>query len=56
MLRNAKNQIVSVPAKLNTKDNPSLFASLKETKELSDPNGRSTNGMFNLGTRAKLIH
>lgn len=56
MLRNAKNQIVSVPAKLNTKDNPSLFASLKETKELSDPNGRSTNGMFSVNERAKFIN
>ena len=55
MLRNAKNQIVNVPAKFNTKDNPSLFANLRETKELSDPNGRSTGGMFSISERAKFV-
>ncbi len=55
MLRNAQNQIVNIPAKFNTQTNPSLFASLKETKELSDPYGRGTNGMFSLGTRAKFV-
>ena len=55
MLRNAQNQIINVPAKFNTKDNPSLFANLKETKELNDPNGRSTGGMFSLATRAKFV-
>lgn len=53
MLYNDKNQVVHIPAKFNTKDNPSLFASLKETKELSDPCGRATNGMFSIETRAK---
>ena len=33
-----------------------ILAPLKETLELRDPCGRGTNGMFNLGTRAKLIH
>ena len=55
MLRNAQNQIVNVPSKFNTKDNPSLFADLRETKELSDPCGRGTGGMFSLGTRAKFV-
>jgi hypothetical protein len=55
MLRNAKNQIVNVPAKFNTKDNPSLFANLRETKELSDPNGRSTGGLFSIEQRCKVI-
>ena len=55
MLYNSKQQVVHVPVKFNTKDNPSLFASLKETKELSDPYGRGTNGMFSLGTRAKFV-
>lgn len=54
MLYNSKQQVVHVPAKFNTKDNPSFFASLRETKELSDPCGRTTKGMFSLGERAKL--
>ena len=33
-----------------------ILEPLKETLELRDPCGRGTNGMFNLGTRAKLIH
>ena len=33
-----------------------ILKPLKETLELRDPCGRGTNGMFNLGTRAKLIH
>lgn len=32
-----------------------ILEPLKETLELRDPYGRETNGMFNLGTRAKLI-
>lgn len=55
MLYNNKQQVIHVPAKFNTKDNPSLFASLRETKQLSDPNGRSCNGMFSLGERAKFV-
>ena len=55
MLRNTQNQIVNVPAKFNTQTNPSLFASLKETKELSDPNGRSTGGLFSIEQRCKVI-
>ena len=55
MLRNTQNQIVNVPPKFNTKDNPSLFADLKETKELIDPCGRGTNGMFSINERAKFV-
>ena len=33
-----------------------ILEPLKETLELRNPCGRGTNGMFNLGTRAKLIH
>ena len=32
-----------------------ILKPLKETLELRDPCGRGTNGMFSLGTRAKLI-
>ena len=32
-----------------------ILKHLKETLELRDPCGRGTNGMFSLGTRAKLI-
>ncbi len=55
MLYNSKQQVVHIPAKFNTKDNPSLFADLRETKELSDPCGRGTGGMFSLGERAKFV-
>ena len=55
MLYNSKQQVVHIPAKFNTKDNPSLFADLRETKELSDPCGRGTNGMFNIEHRCKVI-
>lgn len=55
MLRNTQNQIVNVPAKFNTQTNPSLFVSLRETKELSDPCGRSTGGMFSISERAKFM-
>ena len=55
MLYNSKQQVVHIPAKFNTKDNPSLFADLRETKELSDPYGRGTGGMFSLGERAKFV-
>ena len=55
MLRNTQNQIVNIPAKFTTKTNTSLFVSLRETKELRDPYGRGTNGMFSIGTRAKLV-
>ena len=55
MLHNAQHQVIHVPAKFNTKDNPSLFANLRETKELSDPNGRSTGGMFSISERAKFV-
>ena len=33
-----------------------ILEPLKETLELRNPCGRGINGMFNLGTRAKLIH
>ena len=32
-----------------------ILEPLKETLELRDPNGRSTGGMFSLGTRAKFV-
>ena len=55
MLRNTQNQIVNVPAKFTTQNNTSLFVSLRETKELRDPCGRGTNGMFNIEHRCKVI-
>jgi hypothetical protein len=53
MLYNDKHQVVHITGKFNTKDNTSLFTSLREVKELSDPCGRGTNGMFSIETRAK---
>jgi len=55
MLYNSKQQVVHVPVKFNIKDNLFLFVSLRETKELSDPCGRSTGGMFSISERAKFV-
>ncbi len=55
MLFNAKQQVVHVPSKFNTKDNPAMFAVLTEKKQQPDPCGRSCNGGFSLGTRVKFI-
>lgn len=32
-----------------------ILKPLRETKELSDPNGRTTVGMFSIGARAKFM-
>lgn len=37
------------------KERQRILKPLKETLEPRDPCGRGTNGMFSLGTRAKLI-
>lgn len=49
-LANGKTNTQEIRARLR------IVGPLRETKELSDPNGRSTFGMFSLQARAKFIY
>ena len=50
MLLNQQGQVQHIPAKFNSKDNPTLFSKLREVHE---PKDKYFGTMFQLGERAR---